>query len=298
MCVQQTASPNLFALQAYDTVWALAMAVEKANDSTAHTGNAMRKKLIRDGIRNTKNEGLIGDFELVDGELKRPTFEVFNVLAEKEKVIANWTEGIPFSIKSIIPKPIWPGETTRPPRINLTIGIPIKGFPEFVNVNMNDPQKSSGFCIEVFNYAKEVLQIPIDFKLVPFVDQTGKSNGSYDQLLHQIEAQKMDVIVGDITIVANRSELVDFTLPYSESGVSMLVSETNDEKEHIWIFLKPFKWDLWLVSFISFIFTGFVVWLLECRVNTDFRRGPPQQQIGVIFWFSFSTLVFAHSRYT
>lgn len=140
MCVQQTASPNLFALQAYDTVWALAMAVEKANDSTAHTGNAMRKKLIRDGIRNTKNEGLIGDFELVDGELKRPTFEVFNVLAEKEKVIANWTEGIPFSIKSIIPKPIWPGETTRPPRINLTIGIPIKGFPEFVNVNMNDPK--------------------------------------------------------------------------------------------------------------------------------------------------------------
>ena len=36
-------------------------------------------------------------------------------------------------------------------------------------------------------------------------------------------AQKFDAVVGDITIVAHRSTYVDFTQPYTESGVSMIV---------------------------------------------------------------------------
>uniref|UniRef100_A0A0A0LTZ7 Ionotropic glutamate receptor C-terminal domain-containing protein n=1 Tax=Cucumis sativus TaxID=3659 RepID=A0A0A0LTZ7_CUCSA len=282
-------------MQAYDTVWALAMAVEKMNYSTSHSGTATRKKLILDQIKSTTCEGITGNFSLVDENLKQSTFEVFNVVGEKEKIIGLYCPMKGVHEKSIS-KPIWPGGTINPPRINLIIGIPVKGFPEFVNANINNPQKSTGFCIDIFTSAVDVLDIHINYTFQPFVDKNGKSNGSYDDLLRQIDTQKYDVIVGDITIVASRAELVDFTLPYSESRVTMLVSERNDKKDqHMWIFLKPFKWNLWLLSFISFIFTGFVVWLMECRVNTDFGEGPPQQQIGLIFWFSFSTLVFAHS---
>jgi ionotropic glutamate receptor len=35
--------------------------------------------------------------------------------------------------------------------------------------------------------------------------------------------QKYDAVIGDTTIVANRSTYVDFTLPFSESGVLMVV---------------------------------------------------------------------------
>ena len=50
--------------------------------------------------------------------------------------------------------------------------------------------------------------------------------------------QKLDAVVGDTTIVANRYLYVDFTLPYSESGVSMVVLMKDNEKKNIWIFLK------------------------------------------------------------
>lgn len=105
--------------------------------------------------------------------------------------------------------------------------------------------------------------------------------------------QKYDAVVGDTTIVANRSLYVDFTLPYSESGVSMIVLTEDSERNNIWIFLKPLSPNLWLTTGAAFICTGFVIWVLEHRLNTEFR-GPPQQQLGMIFWFSFSTLVFAH----
>jgi ionotropic glutamate receptor len=109
-----------------------------------------------------------------------------------------------------------------------------------------------------------------------------------------IEMQKFDAVVADTTIVANRSTYVDFTLPYSESGVSMVVLMKDNEKENIWIFLKPLSWDLWLTIGALSIFTGLTIWALEHRVNTRFR-GPREQQIGMIFWFSFSTLILGYS---
>jgi len=107
--------------------------------------------------------------------------------------------------------------------------------------------------------------------------------------------QKVDAVIGDTTITANRSSYVDFTLPYLESGVAMVVAIKDDERRNMWIFLKPLSWNLWLTTCVAFISTGFVVWLLEHRTNEEFR-GRRRQQLSMIFWFSFSTLVFAHSK--
>lgn len=96
--------------------------------------------------------------------------------------------------------------------------------------------------------------------------------------------------------MANRSLYVDFTLPYMESGrVSMIVPITDVESKKAWVFLKPLTWDLWVTSLVFFVFIGFVVWVLEHRINQDFR-GSPSHQISTSFWFSFSTMVFAQSN--
>ena len=108
---------------------------------------------------------------------------------------------------------------------------------------------------------------------------------------------KFDAVVGDTTIIANRSLYVDFTLPYTESGVSMIVPIIDKRSKNAWVFLKPLTWDLWVTSACFFVFIGFVIWVLEHRVNEDFR-GPPSNQVGTILWFSFSTMVFAQSNFS
>lgn len=110
-------------------------------------------------------------------------------------------------------------------------------------------------------------------------------------------SQKYDAVVGDITIRANRSIYVDFTMPFTQSGVTMIVPIKEDQRKNLWVFLKPLNWDLWFTILTFFIFTGFVTWVLEHRVNNDFR-GTPINQLGMVFWFTFSTMVFAHSKYS
>jgi ionotropic glutamate receptor len=84
-------------------------------------------------------------------------------------------------------------------------------------------------------------------------------------------------------------------MPYSESGVVMVVPVIDIKSKHALAFLKPWTWDLWLTTCFFFVYIGFVVWVLEHRINKDFR-GPPSHQIGTGVWFSFSTMVFAHSN--
>ena len=111
-------------------------------------------------------------------------------------------------------------------------------------------------------------------------------------LYHQ---QDLDAVVGDVTIVAHRSKYVDFTLQYYESGVTMIVPFKDKKYKNAWVFLKPLTWDLWVTSACFFVFIGFVIWILEHQINEDFG-GPRLQQVGNSFWFSFSTIVFAHSN--
>ncbi|KAL6130425.1 hypothetical protein ACLB2K_068804 [Fragaria x ananassa] len=64
----------------------------------------------------------------------------------------------------------------------------------------------------------------------------------------------------------------------------------------MWVFLEPLSGNLWIATAGFFILTGFVVWLIERPVNQEFQ-GSTSQQLGTIFWFSFSTLVFSHNEY-
>ncbi|MED6124388.1 hypothetical protein PIB30_058486 [Stylosanthes scabra] len=203
---------------------------------------------------------------------------------------------------------IWPGDSYSVPKgwqiptnsIKLKIGVPVKacGYTEFVKI-IHDPvtnsTKVSGFCIDVFNAVVEALPYALPFQFIPFEKSNGEMAGTYDDLISQVYYGNFDAVVGDTTITANRSSYVDFTLPYTESGVTMVVPIRDNRKKNAWAFLKPLTWDLWVTTFCTFVFIGFVVWVLEHRINNHFR-GPLPYQIGTSLWFSFSTMVFSHQE--
>lgn len=72
--------------------------------------------------------------------------------------------------------------------------------------------------------------------------------------------------------------------------------ELKKKRESMWTFFDPLDISLWLTSGAFFILTGFVVWLVERAVNPEFQ-GTWGQQLGMILWFGFSTLVLPHGKF-
>ncbi|KAK4375345.1 hypothetical protein RND71_006022 [Anisodus tanguticus] len=325
---------NVFGLWAYDSITSLAEAVEKVgttaipklkkpdtreNLTDLHAlGTSKVGSLLIDSMQNSVlKTGLSGDFRIVDGELQPSPYQIVNIIGKGERSIGFWTEkdGILYKLKmngktaksrnKQLGAIIWPGESTIVPRgwdiptsgKKLRVGVPVKGgLEQFIKVE-RDPKTqavtATGFCADVFEEVIQSLPYAVPYEFIPFPIPDRLNLLDYDDLVHKVTSKDYDAVVGDVTILASRSEYVDFTLPFSESGISAVVPVRDDDRKNAWIFLKPLKSDLWITTGAFFIFIGFVVWVLEHRVNREFR-GPKRKQVGMIFWFSFSTLVFAH----
>lgn len=106
--------------------------------------------------------------------------------------------------------------------------------------------------------------------------------------------KKFDAVVGDITIVASRANYVDFSLPYTDSGVTMLVPIKHNMQHSMWVFLKPLSLDLWLTTIAASIATGIVLLILEHGGRRESLQ--PLELLSLILWFPFSSLVLPESK--
>ncbi|KAM7477598.1 hypothetical protein LguiA_025811 [Lonicera macranthoides] len=308
---------DVYGLWAYDATIALAMAIEKVGymNNNFKKMNSSRNSVslgsyLHRVLSSIRFNGLSGDFYIINGQLKSPSFEIVNGIGDREKVIGFSTtkHGIVRELNSTekisVADIIWPGESTCVPKgwvkptnsKKLKIGIPVKeGYNDFVNI-IRDPSTNSirvtEFCVDVFEAEMAALPYDVPFEYIPFAKPDESAAGSCDELVYEVFLGNFDAIVGDITIRVNRSLFVDFTLPFTESGINMIVLVKDKKAKNAWVFLKPLTWDLWVTSFCFFIFIGFVIWILEHGINEDFNGTLPQQ-LGTSFWFSFSTMIFA-----
>ncbi|TYG90444.1 hypothetical protein ES288_A12G182600v1 [Gossypium darwinii] len=253
-----------------------------------------------------------------DKHLVHPAYDVLNIVGTGTRRIGYWSNYSHLSVvppESLYTKPpnistgsqhlysvIWPGDTTSTPRgwvfpnngQPLRIAVPNRvGYKEFASKDKS-PQGVRGYCIDVFEAAISLLPYAVPHTYMLYGD--GKRNPSYNELVRRVAQNVYDAAVGDITIVTNRTKIVDFTQPYMESGL-VVVAPVKEAKSNPWAFLKPFTAEMWLVTAMFFLFVGAVVWILEHRINSEFR-GPPRRQLITICWFSFSTMFFSHRENT
>ncbi|KAI3944206.1 hypothetical protein MKW98_016436 [Papaver atlanticum] len=311
----EIADMSIHDLWAYDTVWALAMAAEKfglnidtpfqrpqpidnSSDIAAIGVSLIGPKLLQ-RIQNTRFKGICGEFFLINGQLQTSIFEIVNVFGNGSKQIGFWTPKVGISRNlsttsnsssvystsiSNLRVVIWPGDSIIVPR---GWAISSNGRKLRIAVPMKTRVSVSGYSIDVFMALMTSLPYTVPYEFIPM------GFDSYDDMLYQVDIQKFDGVVGDVTILPNRSLYADFTLPYTESGISSIVRIKEAEKKNPWVFLKPLSLGLWLSALGAFTFTGCVIWVLEHRINGKFS-GSLSNQLVMIFWFAFSTVVFAH----
>ncbi|KDP43780.1 hypothetical protein JCGZ_22407 [Jatropha curcas] len=271
--------------------------------------------LLLQSILQVNFTGLTGSIKFSDRHLIHPSYEVINVIGTGFRRIGYWSNysGLsrdpPEKFYTMSPNNlsssqqlysvIWPGQTVSKPRgwvfanngRHLRIGVPNRVFyHEFVSVNGANGFR--GYCIDVFTAATGMLPYALPFEFIAFGD--GHTNPNTTELLRLVSTGVFDVAVGDISITTERTRMVDFTQPYIESGL-VVVAPVRKLNSSAWAFLRPFTPMMWLVTAVFFLITGVVVWILEHRVNDDFR-GTRKKQIVTILWFSFSTLFFSHKE--
>ena len=113
--------------------------------------------------------------------------------------------------------------------------------------------------------------------------------------------EQYDAVVGDLAIVANRSNYVDYTLPYRPGDMRMLVKVRNDPRLDMWIFVHPFTWDLWLSIVICNILIGGIILFMERTIEEEstLENSPSRKQLSKfsILWLPVMQAVLPESEH-
>ncbi|XP_044461043.1 glutamate receptor 2.7-like [Mangifera indica] len=296
--------PGIYALLAFDSIRLVIQEIDIL------TGNSSSPEMLVGNMLSSNFSGLSGRIHFKEGQLlNTDILRIVNVIGRRYKELHFWlpTRGFSRTLNvkdennsevvdqtdGLADDVIWPGRwkqvpkgwTMPTPEKPLRIGVPVKTFFEkFVVESFDDSTKKmeySGFCIDLFFKVLGELDYNLPYEFVPH-------NGSYDELIMGVYNKTYDAAVGDVTILEERTKYVEFTQPYTESGLTMIVPAKSENS--MWMFLKPFTFKLWMVTTAAFIYTVLIVWLMEHQSNPDFN------QISATLWFTFSSVFFAHKE--
>ncbi|PHU20802.1 hypothetical protein BC332_11953 [Capsicum chinense] len=289
-------SPSSYALKAYDATWATAKAMQKLSKSNS-------SELVK-SILLSEFEGLSGKVSFKNGMLyQNPTFKIINVIGKSYREVSFWSPEFGFSedlveyngvklkigngLGGALGSILWPGGGLEKP---LKIGVPARGvFNQFVTIKFNQERNETligGFSVHVFEAVVRQLPYYLPYVLVPFY-------GTYDEMVEGVSNKTLDAGVGDTEIMPDRYEVAEFSQPYIDSGLVMVVTERPRLKKAHFIVIKAFKLKLWILLAVMSLSTGAVIWLNEyVNDNPDFSGTFPQL-IGSMLWFSVTVLSFS-----
>ncbi|XP_059644379.1 glutamate receptor 2.1-like [Cornus florida] len=302
---------NVFGIWAYDSIWALARAVEKVVDKIfktkeqnaalnmidlANIGASQSGSIILNELLQIRFRGLSGEFQFMHGKLISRAFEIVNVLGKWERKVGFWTvtDGITNEMNPSVSEKyprysstntgletiIWPGGSTTTPkgwlmRMNgkkLRIGVPMnQGFEELIKVQRN-PQTNATTAT---GFCIDVFNAAIDGLLntesYKFIPFED-SNGEPAGNYNDLVYQ---VYLQHYDVVVGDTTITANRSLYVDFTVPYtdlaLGTIAKVDNKNMWIFLKPLDSNLWLRSAAFFILTGFVVWVIEHPVNEKFQ---------------------------
>uniref|UniRef100_A0AAY4CHI3 Glutamate receptor n=1 Tax=Denticeps clupeoides TaxID=299321 RepID=A0AAY4CHI3_9TELE len=137
-------------------------------------------------------------------------------------------------------------------------------------------QCCKGFCIDILKKIARNVKFTYDLYLVTNGKHGKKINNVWNGMVGEVVYKKAIMAVGSLTINEERSEVIDFSVPFVETGISVMVSRSNGTVSPS-AFLEPFSASVWVMMFVMLlIVTAISVFLFEFISPLGFNRNLAQ----------------------
>ncbi|KAK9089033.1 hypothetical protein Scep_028115 [Stephania cephalantha] len=296
-------------LEAYDAVWAVAIAMEEKEISNTRTmcnstdkmstggGISLSGRSLLNRITSSDFDGLTGEFLFTQlGNLPPfQTFEIINVVGKSYRELGYWMEGYVFfeyfngesiinnsTSMGVLGQVSWPGgpwfiprgwalPTTENP---LRIGVPAQTtFEQFVNVRKDGPGNDTSVNGFPLTSSKQLLSS----YLITYHTSSSLLKGP--RILWCFELVQRSIL----------ATLKSFNFIHR---IQILAYDKRRVPNKAWLFLKPFTMAMWGCTGVVTLYNGMVVMLIEKKLKF---KGFAWNQLGVLIWLSFTTLFSLHA---
>ncbi|WP_373480091.1 transporter substrate-binding domain-containing protein [Geminocystis sp.] len=160
------------------------------------------------------------------------------------------------------------------------VRVATKSFPPFA---FEENGQYVGFSLDLWSEIAKELNIEYEIY----------GEESIINLLKSVSEDNTDIGVAGITITSEREQKVDFSYPFFESGLQILVSTKNISPLQTFFSLvfSPILWSAILFLLIMIIFAAHLMWYLERKKNSEMFPEKYLEGIWEAFWWAVVTVV-------
>ncbi|KAH0518664.1 Glutamate receptor ionotropic, NMDA 2C [Microtus ochrogaster] len=159
-----------------------------------------------------------------------------------------------------------------------------------------------GFCIDILKKLAKVVKFSYDLYLVTNGKHGKRVRGVWNGMIGEVYYKRADMAIGSLTINEERSEIIDFSVPFVETGISVMVARSNGTVSPS-AFLEPYSPAVWVMMFVMcltvvaitvFMFEYFSPVSYNQNLTKGKKSGGPSFTIGKSVWLLWA-LVFNNS---
>lgn len=190
---------------------------------------------------------------------------------------------------------------------DLLVVTSLKNEPYFMNkqttkiVTGND--RFEGYAIDLIEELSRIVGFDYVFKEVD-----DKKYGKFDielkawnGMIREVMIGKADLAIADLSITSDREDAVDFTLPFMNTGISILFKKPTTKELELFSFLSPFENHVWFYVCGAYIGVSSLLFIVgrispyewtdphPCRQEDKILRN--QFSVSNSFWFTIAAVM-------
>jgi polar amino acid transport system substrate-binding protein len=122
-----------------------------------------------------------------------------------------------------------------------------------------------GYSVDVWDQVARQLELKYEWQVYDDISQ----------VLQAIKEQRADLAIAAISMTPDRDAYLDFTYPYFDSGLQIMVRRQSRPSflQGISLVSLPFLLEVVLIGLLAGVLMAHLIWLVERRSNPDFPRG-------------------------
>ncbi|KAI5623371.1 glutamate receptor ionotropic, NMDA 2C, partial [Silurus asotus] len=149
-----------------------------------------------------------------------------------------------------------------------------------------------GFCIDILKKLSRTIKFSYDLYLVTNGKHGKLVRGIWNGMIGEVFYKRADMAIGSLTINEERSEIIDFSVPFVETGISVMVARSNGTVSPS-AFLEPYSPAVWVMMFVMCLtVVAVTVFIFEYFSPVGYNRslvnakgpGGPTFTIGKSVW--------------
>ncbi|XP_059169165.1 glutamate receptor 3-like isoform X2 [Physella acuta] len=258
---------------------------------------------IMDALKKVEFQGLSGPVKLKKGLRSDYNVDVYKLrFKEQMKKHATWKSKdlIDGSFKTFVPEIAIENKTQRvvtvvePPFVMYKDKKPYDG-----TIPVGSASNLEGYCIDLIEALAR--NEPFEYTIYVTKDYGDKNStdGTWNGVIGQLINKERDIAVAPLTITEDRERVVDFSKPFMDTGISIMIKKPDKTKPGVFSFMDPLDTRVWLCIAIGFLTVSFVLYFVgrfspfEWNVSEDStdRTATTVFSISNTLWFSLGALM-------